>query len=115
MGALDRYSSIGDMRRWITIEQQAPTQNARGEEVPTWTTFATAWAAIIPLSGRELLAAQQIQASVTHRIVLRYLSGLDPSMRIVYNGRYFDIQQVININEQSRQMELQCIERVGEQ
>lgn len=115
MPLLDRYVGAGDMRRWLTIQQPAASQNARGEEVPAWTTFATVWGAIVPASGREMLTAQQIQAVVTHKITIRYLAGLDPSMRVLYNGRYFDIQAVIDINEQQRQMELLCFERVDEQ
>ncbi|MGA9851845.1 MAG: phage head closure protein [Gammaproteobacteria bacterium] len=115
MSNLALFAMSGEMKRWITVQQTASSQNARGEEIPTWTTFACVWAKIVPLSGREFLAAQQVEATLTHTITIRYLAGLDPTMRIVYNGRYFDINQVININEEDRQMSLLCTERVAEQ
>lgn len=105
---------VGNMRRQITIQQQAATQNALGEEIPSWTTFATCWASIEPMNGRELLAAQQVQSQVNTRITIRYRDGVTPAMRILYKSRYFDIQSIQDIEERNRFLVLQCVERVGE-
>lgn len=41
--------------------------------------LGTRRASIEPLTGRELWAARQISADVTHKITLRYYSGILPS------------------------------------
>jgi SPP1 family predicted phage head-tail adaptor len=105
--------NIGKLRHRITIEQVIETQDADGSMIETWTTFAMAQASIEPISGREYFAAQSTQADVTHRIRLRYLSGVTPKMRVNYNSRIFDILSVININERNRELQLMCREDIG--
>jgi SPP1 family predicted phage head-tail adaptor len=104
----------GTMRRQIVIQQSNATQNTSGDPIPAWETFATVRAAIVPLQGRELLAAQQIVASVSHRLDMRYVVGVTPAMRVTYDGRYFDIQAAIDPTELKREMQLFCLERVGQ-
>ena len=58
-------------------------------------TFATRWIAIVPLSGAEQLQAAAAEASVTHRIRMRYTSGLKPKMRIVADDRTFEIMSAV--------------------
>jgi SPP1 family predicted phage head-tail adaptor len=81
--------------------------------IETWSTFATAQASIEPISGREYIAAQSTQADVSHRIRLRYLSGITPKLRVNYSSRIFDILSVININECNRELQLMCRESIG--
>ena len=55
---------------------QTPTHTTTdGETVTTWTDTATVRAAVEPLSGRELWAAQQAQAQTTYRVRLCYSSS----------------------------------------
>lgn len=61
-----------------------------GEETGEWETFDTVWAAVEPLSARELIAAQAVQSKVTGRIVIRHRDGLSADMRIVHRGRIYN-------------------------
>ena len=103
--------NIGALRHQLTIKAINTTEDSYGEvtEDPT-TTECTVWGSIEPLSGRELLLAQQIQATVTHRVRIRYHSGLDPSMQIVFGTRTFDILSIINLEERNRELEIMCRE-----
>lgn len=102
---------IGALRHRITIEQATDARNAIGEMVPSWATFATVWASIEPLRGRELEAAQQRFAEASHEVVIRYLVGLVPKMRVKFGTRLFDIGFVQNIEERNREMRLDVVER----
>lgn len=102
----------GKLRHRVIIERLTATQDAAGQETGTWGTFATRWASLEPLSGRELVNAQQVSAEVTHAITLRYLSGVVPKMRAVFGGRNFDIQSVLNRDERKVELELLVRERV---
>lgn len=102
----------GNLRNRIVVQDKSVTQNAYGEEVITWTAVASVWAAIEPLMGREFMAAQQVQAEVTTRIRLRYISGLAPEMRVLFGGRVFEILSVQHVYERRRELILMCKEVV---
>lgn len=104
--------SAGALRRRVQLCKPAPTTNSLGEAVPGWTVVYTTWASIEPLSGRELWQAVQVQADVTHKVRVRYHSGLDPTWIVKYQGRQFNVMSVLNIEERSRVLELLCMEQV---
>jgi SPP1 family predicted phage head-tail adaptor len=100
----------GKLRHSIIVEQRATTKDSVGQQTLTWSTFATVYAAVEPLSGRELIAAQAIQNETTHRVTLRYLAALVSGMRINFGGRYLNILSVRNIEERDREMICECSE-----
>ena len=104
---------IGKLRHQITIQQVSETQGADGSVIETWSICVTIQASIDPVSGLEYFVAHAIQADVTHRISLRYLSGITPKMRVNYSSRIFDIQSVINMGERNRELQLMCRESIG--
>lgn len=63
---------------------------------PSWSTFKTVWASIEPLSARDLIAAQAGQSKVSARIVIRYLSGLTPDMRISHGSDIYNIEGILS-------------------
>lgn len=103
----------GELRHRITIQQLIETRNELGEIIEqSWQDFATVWAAVEPLNGREYFNSQQINAEITTRIRIRYRAGIKPNMRVVYGERIFDIQSVIDIEERHAEMHLMCKEVV---
>ena len=100
------------MRHSIDIESAAATENSLGEDVETWSTFATARAQIIPINGKEYFSANQEQSSVTHKITMRYLAGVNTKMRVNYGGRIFNIEAVINFQERNREIQIMAVEDV---
>jgi SPP1 family predicted phage head-tail adaptor len=109
----DIFVRIGKLRHRITIEQVTETQDTDGSALESWSTYATVQASIEPISGREYFTAQSTQADVTHRISLRYVSGITPKMRVNFSSRIFDILSVINVNECNRELQLMCRESIG--
>lgn len=101
----------GRLRHQITIQGTTETQNSYGEPVTAWTDFASVRAEITPISGREYFAAQEVRSDVTHRVRLRYLSGVTSQMRIMFGSRIMDIESVINVNERNHELQLMCVER----
>ncbi len=102
----------GAYRHRITLQQATETRDSLGGTVQAWATFATVWAAIEPLSGRELLQAQQVQAEVTHRVRLRYMNGVTAELRVLFGTRYFNILSAVNVQERNREIVLTCKELV---
>ena len=102
----------GRLRHRIDLETNVGTTNTFGAITDTWSLWTTLWASVEPLSGRELLQAQQMQADITHRVRFRYVSGVTAKMRVAYGSRYFNILSVINDQERNREIVLMCKELV---
>ncbi|GAB6174503.1 phage head closure protein [Paradesulfitobacterium aromaticivorans] len=100
----------GKLKHQVTIQQNNPSQDAEGVMVENWVDIATVWAAVQPLQGRELLAAQSIAAEVTTRIRIRFRAGITSAMRILYGSRVFDIQAPIDPEEKHQELNLLCRE-----
>lgn len=86
----------GKLRHRVTIELLAETQDGTtGAISQAWSTVATVWAAIEPLSGREFLAAQANQAEVVARILIRYRDDVTAKMRVVHGARVYNIRAAL--------------------
>lgn len=100
----------GLLRERIVIKYKSVTKNTFGEEVITWVALATVWAAVEPLSGRELLEGQSLDVEITTRIRLRYRAGIVPEMLVVHDTHSYNIRSVINSFERKRELVLLCDE-----
>jgi len=94
----------GRLRHRVTIQQPVPDRSIGGED--SWHDYATVWAAIEPLRGREYLAAQQEGAEVTGRITMRYIAGVKQTMRIKHGSRIYEIVSPINPEERNAELQL---------
>ena len=101
----------GKLRHLLTLQQATDVLNARGEPIPAWANVTTLWGEITPLSGREGLQAQQMYASATHRIRIRYRAGVVPKMRFLKGTREFEIDVVLNVDERNRELVCFATER----
>jgi SPP1 family predicted phage head-tail adaptor len=101
----------GSLRERVTVQQASESRNALGETVLSWATFAERWASVEGVSSRESLAYGQQQISVSHRVRLRYLTGLTQSMRLVWRGRTLEIVSLLEHGNRSEH-ELLCQEAV---
>jgi SPP1 family predicted phage head-tail adaptor len=81
----------GQLDQRITIEHKAVARNAIGEEVETWSAFATVWARYLPARVDERLAGAQLQGEFEARFRIRRLAGVDPEMRVTWRGERYDL------------------------
>jgi SPP1 family predicted phage head-tail adaptor len=102
----------GRLRERVTIQQASEIRNSLGESTQTWSTFAQRWASVDGLSGREVLLSGQQQTEVTHRVRLRYVSGLSSRMRLSWRGRILEIASLLEHTNRTEH-ELLCTEDVG--
>lgn len=103
----------GKLRHRVNIEVRATTRGNLGGQVQTWTAVATSVPARVEqLSGKELFAAQQINPQLSHKVSMRYYSGLDPKHRLLWEGRYLDILSIANPDARREEHLLLCLERV---
>jgi SPP1 family predicted phage head-tail adaptor len=102
--------NIGKLRHQVYLQSSTATANEFGENIPTWSTYATVWAEIKPLQGRELENAQQISEKCDYEVFIRYNSSVLATHRIVYGTRTFEINAVLNLEERNEILKLICTE-----
>lgn len=99
------------LRHRVRIESLTVSRDAFGAVVETWSTLHDSVPAeIVPLSGREFLAAQAVQNAVTARIVMRHVPGLSADMRVLHDGRTYNIVAVLPDPTGRRHLTLMCEE-----
>lgn len=86
------------MDRRIQLERLSVSQDSNyGGVQQSWTLIATVWAKLVPISGREFFASDQLVADAMIRFRLRYRSDLDATCRIVYNAKPYNIRYIAEI------------------
>lgn len=87
----------GDLDRKIVIQSFTETQDAYGAPVKTWAAFATVWAQVRPVRGREGFEAEQVAAQILATFRIRYLAGVLLTMRISYDGKVWNLRSINEI------------------
>lgn len=102
----------GKLRHYGILQEKSITRDAMGGDVITWVDRVTdVPMEIIPLSGKNLDAAQQVHPELTARIRLRYHPDITPQWRVKYGARVFSIiGPPINRGERNHQLELNVTE-----
>jgi len=106
----------GRMNKKGMFQRRVETRDDFGQKSFGWVDIfpKKVWVELIPISGRELLSAQQVRGEVTHRIRCRYRQGLDAAMRFVYRSRVYDLQAVINPREVGVMLEIMSKEGLSD-
>jgi len=109
-------SLIGIKRHRVDLERATTVQTDTGALAKTWTRIGRVWADVTPIRGEELTQAQQLTATVSHRIRLRWSAAgatLTPADRIKWGGRLFELVSVIDVGERRRELEATAREVVA--
>lgn len=105
----------GNLRRRISIQRKDTARDSYGQPNLVWVLVAEVWADIQPLSGRELEIAQAMNAEITHQVTVRYREGITAAMRIVYQGRFFNITSPpLDVDMRHKEMQLMCSEGLND-
>lgn len=102
----------GTLQHQVVIKSITDSVGARGGIVETESDFATVFASIEPLRGRERYEAQRVDAEINHRIRMHYVAGVTPKMRIVFGTQTFDIKSVVNVRSLGKELEILATECV---
>ena len=91
----------GSLNRRIIIQTVGTGQDAIGEPVVTYATFATVWASVEDLTGREFVAGGGTQNEAQTKIAIRYLAGVLPAMRVLHGATAYNIESVLGQDKKS--------------
>ncbi|HKS13896.1 MAG TPA: phage head closure protein [Pseudomonas sp.] len=85
----------GTLRHRIDIQEKLSVRDPNTGEFgePEWVSrWERCPASLKPLSAKDLIAAQAGQSEATARVVIRYRTGVLPTMRIVHRGEIYSIE-----------------------
>lgn len=101
-----------NLRHRVRFETKVTERSSSGGMVDSWVPFADDVPAEIRApSGRELIAAAQQQAQVDTWITIRWMPGIEPTMRVVNDhdgGRVYQILAVLPDDTQRHRIKLMC-------
>lgn len=65
---------------------------------------------VSPMSGREYEESQKLRTETTYKISTRFFRNITPEMRILYDGREFEIISVLDLNERHEELQIIAIQ-----
>jgi SPP1 family predicted phage head-tail adaptor len=104
--------TAGKYKHRVEFQAKATVQDEYGEPVDAWQTVIECWGLVHYLTGRELWAAKQANSEVTGRVELRYRDDISPEMRIKYRDRFMDIESIVPLEHDRREIHVNFKERL---
>jgi SPP1 family predicted phage head-tail adaptor len=98
---------VGAMRQRCTVQQPTETVDAAGQPVVSWTSYVVDEPCqFIPTGGNESMRGRQLEAGTKAIFRVRFRTGYTPEMRVLYDGTYYGITYVNQIDGLRRYIEL---------
>lgn len=106
-GGKDKYNA-GMLKEPVTFQRKTPTPDGAGG-------FTEAWAAISgspdramvkAMSGGERYVSSRLEATSSHKVVVRYYDGLTEVDRVVVRSRAYQIRFINNVDFEDRWLEI---------
>ena len=98
----------GTLDQRVTVEQLVEGEDAAGQPFEDWLPVFDAWAAVYPLRGREIVAADAVASITDVRVIIRYRPGITPALRVQHGTDTYWIESVANVASAGREIELLC-------
>lgn len=94
--------------RQITIQQKTISRNEVGEEVQSWSTFATCFAQRLSRPGNEFYEAGKINSEELVYFLIRHVDGLDTAMRVLDGSLVYDLTSIGYSEQRRSSIQLSC-------
>ncbi|EKN68069.1 phage head closure protein [Schinkia azotoformans] len=91
--------NAGLFRNKIVIQSFSEKKDELGQILKEWTNTYNLWVMIRTIQGTEYIEASATQNQDTTRFVIRFMKNIEPTMRIVYKNKIYNIISVINDDE----------------
>lgn len=100
---------LGKLTHRVVFQQRQSAPDAFGQGDITWVDAFTTWAEVLPLRGREFFAAAQVQQEHSIKVRIRYRPGVTETMRLVWQGRAYDITGAIQLQGGREWLEIMAL------
>ncbi|WP_371017387.1 phage head closure protein [Pseudalkalibacillus sp. JSM 102089] len=91
----------GKYNKRISIQVKGEGKDKDGYPIKDWQDVVKVWANVRTISAKEYFQSKQMKSEKTAQFQFRYREGLHEDMRIVYKDRNYEIESIINDNEEN--------------
>lgn len=96
----------GTRRSFIRIEVPTQIKQPNGSILTVWNKYIELWACVQTLKGNERTSSAATWPSADQKITFRYVAGILPTMRVVFNDVVYSILNVNNVDMRNREIVL---------
>jgi SPP1 family predicted phage head-tail adaptor len=100
----------GRLNKRVTIYSYMETETALGASKTVLKKAASVWAEVKPVRGSEFLEYYREANALQFKVTMRWRPGLTEKDVLVFQGRQFEINSIINIMEAKTYLEVYCTE-----
>lgn len=90
------------------VQRLTTTKDEYGEPVETWVDAFTLKAEVLPVSGREVIRGEQIDARQRYAVPVQTRRGITPKDRLLWRGKVLEIHAAPEVKKNPRWLELAC-------
>ncbi len=98
----------GALNNLLTIQQNGTSVDELGQPIEGWTDVAQVWGNIRHLRGVEAIKAGAVTSTVSASIRIRYRPDLNAGMRVLADGRTYEIKAVLPDMQRREYVDLVC-------
>lgn len=106
----------GQLDKRVKIQAPTETEGEYGGVDEVWVTKYERWANVRPVGGREPYINDQRLPELDLVVILRYdakTKTITPKNRILYGNRVLEIESVVNVQEENKEIRLFCVELIN--
>ena len=108
----------GKLNAEITIQRNTPASDGEGGFTDAWAADPSGgvWAMVKPMSGSERWFAERVTPGNRYRMIIRFRGDANGAPyysaedRVQYKGRTYAIESVIDLEDESRYIEITALE-----
>ena len=100
----------GRLNKRVDFYRYTEVETSLGDTRTELQKATSVWAEIKPVRGTEFLEYYREANQLQFKLTMRWLEGLTEKDVIVYQGRQFEINSIINIMEANAYLEVYCTE-----
>lgn len=101
--------SSSDLKQIIVIESLKSRKNEYGILIEGWNEILNTRAKVVNTGGSETTENQGIQNKVEIEVFIRFYRSIKNSDRIKFNGEYFDITYINNLDNKNKWLSLKGV------
>lgn len=95
----------GRLRKRLTLQSVTTTFDDTGDAIEAWSDVKTVYASVTPLTGTEVITANQLGVGVDFEIRVRYGVGpITHDQRFLMGDRIFNVVSILNPDERNREL-----------
>lgn len=86
----------GRLDQRVVLQEELRSPDGQGGYTLVWITVAILWAAVTPVSGREIVHSDQLQPRDLYRVTIRNRKGITTAHRLLWQGQILDVVSAID-------------------